>query len=143
MSPIGSDLQGYPEGALIASGLRDHAEGKVSVGSCLVAIARSGFRARGLLCDADTPGCLFRIAEPEHRLYALLGQVPGTDPYSRYNALLRGLSSFLRAYGPASPERREAAAPLGAGSWKIEDGRPAMRELSVIRGQRAVSSASE
>lgn len=133
MSPIGSDLQGYPEGALIASGLRDHAEGKVSVGSCLVAIARSGFRARGLLCDADTPGCLFRIAEPEHRLYALLGQVPGTDPYSRYNALLRGLSSFLRAYGPASPERRLRR-------WELEDRRWETGYAGVISYQRAEGS---
>jgi hypothetical protein len=84
------DLPGYD---LVGRGLEDFAVGVTSVESLLVAIAAPRLAAlhvlerRGAVAEADA----------ELRLYALLGEQGVADPYSRYNALLRQLSSFIHA----------------------------------------------
>jgi hypothetical protein len=96
------DLPGYD---LLGCGLEDFAAGVTSVESLLVAIAAPRLAAlhvlerRGAVAEADA----------ELRLYALLGEQGVTDPYSRYNALLRQLSSFIHAL-----ERRQRLAAARA-----------------------------
>ena len=84
------DLPGYD---LLGRGLADFAAGVTSVESLLVAIAAPRLadlhvlELRGAVAETDA----------ELRLYALLGEQGAPDPYSRYNALLRQLSSFVHA----------------------------------------------
>jgi hypothetical protein len=92
------DLPGHE---LMERGLADYAAGATSVGSLLVAIAAPRLAALDVL---PTRGTLAE-KDAELRLYALLGTEGTADTYSRYNALLRELSSFVHAL-----ERRLAAA---------------------------------
>ena len=83
-------LSGLPGEAIIRKGLADRAEPRLSVESWLVEIAAPRLARAGIL-DRDAPA-----PEPERALYRLLSESAG-DAYSRYNSLLRELSSFEHA----------------------------------------------
>ncbi len=86
-----SQLTLLPGGDLLAQSLEDAAAHRVTAAACLVCVARSRLRACGVAIPED-----FRINDPEHTLYRILGSEPG-DAYSRYNALIRRLISFSQA----------------------------------------------
>ena len=79
-----------PGAELIETGLADLSAGTVSVESLLVSIAAPGLRDVGLVVDHP-------IAVAELQLYALLSVRDGAAAHSRYNALLRRVTSFRRA----------------------------------------------
>jgi hypothetical protein len=80
-----------PGGELVAQGLIDLKDGRVSIPSLLVAIGAPKLRQIGIeLPDYELP-----LAE--HRLYDLLAQEDSDSAHSKYNALLRRLVSFERA----------------------------------------------
>jgi hypothetical protein len=83
------DFGGLPGGDLIERGLRDAARGEESVEALLVAIGGPRLRRLGLSVG--------RVDMPEHRLYELLARTDPDSAHSRYNALLRRLTSFVRA----------------------------------------------
>jgi hypothetical protein len=85
-------LADLPGGALVTRGLSDTRQGRTSAESLLVAIAAPRLVSLGL----HPYGPAGRVADPELALYALLGEGK-SDPYSSYNALLRELTSFVRA----------------------------------------------
>ena len=83
------DVQALPGGHLIAKGLDDLAHGRETVEALLVASGRPRLERLGFSVPA--------IAVPEHRLYELLARSDPDSAHSRYNALLRQLTSFERA----------------------------------------------
>ena len=76
----------------MAGGVRDLLARRTTVGSCLARIALPKLQECGLVAHDFSPG----FAEGELTLYRLVRQ-EGGDAYSRYNALLRQLSSFERS----------------------------------------------
>ncbi|MCK9587857.1 MAG: hypothetical protein WC076_08720 [Terrimicrobiaceae bacterium] len=87
----GNDLlTGLPGEALIRKGLSDRHDTRLSVESCLVEIAAPRLVRAGIL-QQKMP-----LMDAERTLYRLLSQSAGNS-YSRYNALLRELSSFEHA----------------------------------------------
>ena len=97
-----SDIDDLPGADLIQRGLDDVAAGNETVEALLVEIAAPRLRQLGLrVPDAFSGG------DAEIRLYARLGQNGALDPYGAYNALLRRLSSFVRAL----EHRRSAPRP--------------------------------
>jgi hypothetical protein len=84
-------LADLPGGALVEQGLSDLQSGRRSIPACLVEIARSRFVRAGLLPASASP----EPVEAERQLYRLLRE-EGGDAYSRYNALLRELTSFAQ-----------------------------------------------
>lgn len=99
-----NDVSDYPGAELVLPGLHDAAAGRVTIGSCLVSIARPAIEASGL--SAGLPPLTY-VAEPERALYRLLQQECG-DAYGRYNSLLRRLVSFERALRRAQSRRAAA-----------------------------------
>jgi hypothetical protein len=95
-----SDIDDLPGADLIQRGLDDAAAGRESVEALLVEIAAPRLRTLGLPVPDSLGGM-----DAELRLYAELGRNGVLDPYGEYNALLRRLTSFVRAL-----ERRRAAA---------------------------------
>jgi hypothetical protein len=87
------DLRDLPGRSLVEQGLLDTRSGRTSIESLLVAICAPRLATLGL----DPYGSGGAVPEPELALYALLGKNGDEDPYSRYNALLRELSSFVHA----------------------------------------------
>jgi hypothetical protein len=87
-----------PGGELVASGLSDLAAARRTEAALLVAMAAPRLRALGydVLVEAGK--------SPSHELYALLSEADPTGAHSRYNALVRQLTSFARAaeHAPAS-----------------------------------------
>ncbi len=83
------DLQALPGGDLISRGLEDLARGDETTEALLVAIGAPRLRRLGF----DIP----TLASPEHRLYERLAASTPDEAHSRYNALLRRLTSFERA----------------------------------------------
>lgn len=79
-----------PGGDVVASGVKDLAEGRFTVAALLVSIGAPRLRSLGIAI----PGPL---AQPEHRLYELLAQSEPAAAHGRYNALVRRLVSFERA----------------------------------------------
>lgn len=79
----------------MAKGLRDLERGIVSDASLLVSIGSPRLIALGL--DVARP-----FDDAELRLYRLLAQEYGAAAHARYNALVRRLVSFQRAYACAS-----------------------------------------
>jgi hypothetical protein len=79
-----------PGGDLVAKGLEDLARSTVSVEALLVSIAAPRLEALGVLVDGS-------LADPEHRLYERLACEDPDSAHSRYNALLRRLTSFESA----------------------------------------------
>lgn len=88
-----TSLDDLPGRDLIEQGLEDVLARRVTVESLLVTIARPRLESLGL---EDARLANF-VRDPELALYALLGQSGVPDPYSRYNALLRELASFVHA----------------------------------------------
>ena len=71
-------------------GLLDLQRGEETVEALLVSIGAPRLRARGLPLARP-------LINPEHRLYALLAREGEDSAHSRYNALLRRLTSFESA----------------------------------------------
>ena len=89
------DVLEFPGGDLVAKGLVDLQAGNESVEALLVLVGRP--RLRGLGFDVPERG-----GEPaEHRLYRLLAATDPDSAHSRYNALIRRLVSFERAFACA------------------------------------------
>jgi hypothetical protein len=84
------DLEHFPGGDLVAKGLEDLAHSKVTAEALLVSIGAPRLRDRGVPLPAP-------LDEPEHRLYELLAREDPDSAHSRYNALLRRLTSFESA----------------------------------------------
>jgi hypothetical protein len=84
------DLQHLPGGDLIEKGLGDLDRGEETIEALLVSIGAPRLTAGGLQVPAP-------LAYPEHRLYALLAGEGEDSAHSRYNALLRRLTSFESA----------------------------------------------
>jgi len=80
-----------PGGDLIEEGLEDLRAGRESAAALLVSIGAPRLRRLGLDVPAPFP-------RPEHRLYALLARSDPDSAHARYNALLRRLVSYERAY---------------------------------------------
>ena len=86
--------RGLPGAELIERGFRDLEHGIESHESLLVSIGAPRLRRLGF----DLPHA---FATPEHRLYEALRVRHGDAAHSRYNALVRRLVSFERAFGRA------------------------------------------
>lgn len=84
------ELEHLPGGDLVAKGLADLAGPNVTVEALLVSIAAP--RLRGLGVPVLAP-----LSDPEHRLYEQLALDDPDSAHSRYNALLRRLTSFESA----------------------------------------------
>ena len=89
-------MQGLPGGELVNKGLADLARNEETVESLLVSIGSPKLRSLGV--DLAAP-----FENPEHRLYALLGQKHGDNAHGQYNALVRLLVSYERALASARP----------------------------------------
>ena len=74
----------------MAKGLEDLARSNETVEALLVSIATPRLRGRGVLVTAPLP-------DPERRLYERLAREDPDSAHSRYNALLRRLTSFESA----------------------------------------------
>lgn len=79
-----------PGAELVERGLDDLRHGRVTAESLLVSIGAPRLRLSGL--EVPSP-----LADPEHRLYALLAEEDSDAAHGRYNALVRRLVSFERA----------------------------------------------
>lgn len=79
-----------PGGDLVARGLEDLAASRETIEALLASVAAPRLRARGFEVVAPLP-------DPEHRLYARLAESDPDSAHSRYNALLRRLTSFESA----------------------------------------------
>ena len=86
-----ADLHALPGGDLVETGLRDLEEQRVSDEALLVSIGRSRLIQLGL--DVPTG-----FDDAEHRLYDRLSERFGDAAHGRYNALVRRLVSFERAF---------------------------------------------
>lgn len=98
------EIAGLPAENAIRTGLADLQEGRTSVEGLLVAVAASELRWLGL----PVPDSRALPADPELALHTLLGAQGALDPYSRYNALRRELTSFTRALERRVYARRRA-----------------------------------
>lgn len=88
------DISDLPGEELIRDGLRDLADGKTSIGSLLVSIARTRLLRDGLPIEGE----LNLDEDAELCLYRLLGETgEDGDPYAQYNSLIRLLCSFANA----------------------------------------------
>ncbi len=83
-----------PGAELVTAGLRDLERGVVSVPALLVSIGAPRLRELGVAVPRVE-------ANPEHRLYALLLEDGAAAAHGRYNALVRRLVSFERAFACA------------------------------------------
>lgn len=83
-------LEHLPGGDLVAKGLEDIASSRETVEALLVSIAAPRLRALGVTVERP-------LADPEHRLYERLAREDPDSAHSRYNALLRRLTSFESA----------------------------------------------
>jgi hypothetical protein len=79
-----------PGADLVAQGLEDLRNHRVTVESLLVSIGAPRLRLSGVEVPAP-------LEDPEHRLYALLMAEDSDAAHGRYNALVRRLVSFERA----------------------------------------------
>jgi hypothetical protein len=79
-----------PGGDPVAKGLRDLARPSETVEALLVSIAAPRLHDLGIVVTAPLP-------DPEHRLYERLAREEPDSAHSRYNALLRRLTSFESA----------------------------------------------
>jgi len=88
------EIRHLPGGDLVAKGLEDLAGGRESEEALLVSIAAARLRSAGIPVARSLP-------DPEHRLYERLAQVDSDSAHSRYNGLLRRLTSFESALDQA------------------------------------------
>jgi hypothetical protein len=84
-------LETLPGGEIVARGIEDLRLEVASAQALLVSMAATRLRGLGI----GVPDRV--IASPEAKLYRLLEARDGAGAHSRYNALRRRLSSFLRA----------------------------------------------
>lgn len=82
---------GAPGADLVEAGLHDLEAGRETVAALLVSMARTRLGSVGLEVPPSP------VERPSHRLYDLLAAEDATTAHSRYNALVRRLSSFARA----------------------------------------------
>ena len=80
---------------LITAGIRDLQDRRESIESLLVSIGAPKLRSLGMHVP-DIPSAL--DVYPEHRLYDLLAAEGADSAHSKYNALIRKLVSFERAF---------------------------------------------
>jgi hypothetical protein len=80
-----------PGADLVRQGLDDLRAGSETEAALLVSIGAPRLRRLGFAVRSPFSG-------PEHRLYLLLARSAGDAAHSRYNALLRRLVSFERAW---------------------------------------------
>ena len=85
-------MSSLPGNDLIVTGIEDLQCNRETIPALLVAIGAPKLRSLGL----DVPENTF--ANPEHRLYDLLASSEPDSAHSRYNALIRRLVSFERAF---------------------------------------------
>ena len=83
------DVTALPGAELITQGLADLSDGRDTLEALLVAIGAPRLRRLGF----EVPS----VVLPEHRLYEYLAKTDPDTAHSRYNALLRKLTSFERA----------------------------------------------
>jgi hypothetical protein len=83
-------LHHLPGGDLVAKGLEDLRDARDSNEALLVSIAAPRLRDHGLAVPET-------LGDPEHRLYQRLAREDPDSAHSRYNALLRRLTSFESA----------------------------------------------
>jgi len=88
------DTSALPGSDIVHEGLSDLRAGRETVASLLVSIGAPRLRQLGLELPRPFSG-------PEHRLYERLALAGPTTAHSRYNALLRRLVSFERAFACA------------------------------------------
>ena len=84
-----------PGGELVSAGIRDLEHERESVEALLVSIGAPRLRSLGLPVSRPIPGA-------EERLYLLLAGRYGDTAHSRYNALVRRLVRFERAFVASS-----------------------------------------
>ncbi len=87
---VGLDLLHLPGGDLIEKALVDLERGEETIEALLVSIGAPRLTAGGLQLPLP-------LADAEHRLYTLLAREGEDSAHSRYNALLRRLTSFESA----------------------------------------------
>lgn len=81
-----------PGGVLVQRGLDDLAAGLITDEALVVMIGAPRLRSMGL--EVPSP----KVADPEARLYQSLAAGDADSAHSRYNALIRQLVSFERAF---------------------------------------------
>jgi hypothetical protein len=91
------DLERFPGGDLVRAGLADLARGVASENALLVSIGAERLARAGVALPAAP------LADPEQRLYASLAERDPDAAHSRFNALVRRLTSFERALECAAP----------------------------------------
>lgn len=84
------EIETLPGGELVRKGLDDLVVGRETIEALLVSIAAPRLRAAGLSVATA-------LASPERRLYEELARSDPDSAHSRYNALLRRLTSFESA----------------------------------------------
>jgi hypothetical protein len=82
---------GLPGADLIELGMADLRDARATEAALLVSIGAPRLRQLGL----DVPPTM---TDPEHQLYAYLARRDPDCAHARYNALIRRLVSFERAY---------------------------------------------
>lgn len=82
---------GVPGADLVTQGIADLRRAHETEAALLVSIAAPRLRQLGIDLPATLP-------DPEHRLYGQLSRRDPDSAHARYNALLRRLVSFERAY---------------------------------------------
>jgi len=85
-------MSSLPGNDLIVTGIEDLQGNRVTIPALLVAIGAPKLRSLGLEVPDNLP------SNPEHRLYDLLATSEPDSAHSRYNALIRRLVSFERAF---------------------------------------------
>ena len=84
------EFKRLPGGDLVAAGLQDLEHRRETVEALLVSIGAPRLRQAGLKVTHTLP-------DAEHRLYEHLARTDPDSAHSRYNALLRRLTSFESA----------------------------------------------
>ena len=85
-------MDSLPGNDLIVTGVEDLRHQRETIAALLVAIGAPKLRSLGLEVPEDVP------SNPEHRLYDLLSDSESDSAHSKYNALIRRLVSFERAF---------------------------------------------
>ena len=85
-------MTSLPGNELIETGIQDLQSNRETIPALLVAIGAPKLRRLGLEVPKNLP------SNPEHRLYDLLAASKPDSAHSRYNALIRKLVSFERAF---------------------------------------------
>ena len=85
-------MSSLPGNDLIVTGIEDLQGNRITIPALLVAIGAPKLRSLGLEVPDNLP------SNPEHRLYDLLATSEPDSAHSRYNALIRKLVSFERAF---------------------------------------------